>query len=115
MKQHFPMRFGEVGHLFLYWEATSHYGDHSGERNLARYILQFTTNDVPWQFFPSPPLTSRLAMSTEKVANEKNETSSTESHSQGSSTEVDLYSLHELHAGRLIIDPACVVVPYICE
>ncbi|KAF9041214.1 MFS general substrate transporter [Panaeolus papilionaceus] len=43
--------------------------------------------------------------STEKVDAEKQERASNASHSQGSASEVDLYSLHELHAGRLIIDP----------
>jgi MFS family permease len=45
-------------------------------------------------------------MSSEKVVSDKHETSSTASHSQGSSNDTNLYSLHELHAGRLIIDPA---------
>lgn len=50
--------------------------------------------------------------STEKVDAEKQERASNASHSQGSASEVDLYSLHELHAGRLIIDPEFVLVLY---
>jgi len=46
-------------------------------------------------------------MSSEKV-NEKHESESSAGHSHEVGTEVDLYSLHELHAGRLIIDPESV-------
>ncbi|PPR06452.1 hypothetical protein CVT24_002613 [Panaeolus cyanescens] len=50
-------------------------------------------------------MSSEKVDSTERVDAEKQERASNASNSQGSASEVDLYTLHELHAGRLIIDP----------
>jgi hypothetical protein len=50
------------------------------------------------------------AMSAEKV----NEKTDVESSSQ-TSTEIDLYSYHEVNAGRLIVDPEYVLAPLLCS
>ncbi|KAJ3498844.1 hypothetical protein NLJ89_g10169 [Agrocybe chaxingu] len=50
----------------------------------------------------APPLAPGLDSSTEKV---HREVDSTVSAADDASSEINLYSLHELHAGRLIIDP----------
>ncbi|CAA7268520.1 unnamed protein product [Cyclocybe aegerita] len=51
----------------------------------------------------APPLAPGMDSSTEKV---HREVDSTVSAADDASSEINLYSLHELHAGRLIIDPA---------